>query len=329
MASCQNPPLPFIATPRMPLFHRSANGLLSPHTTSPLSLCSVTVEDLILQDQQKALQAPPSAEGTPLPHQTPPPPAPTGSPLGSPTTPTTAQLMEFMRASTPKGLAPRSPQTPLGLRSPTAAGPPPLPGVEAGGGGGGSPAPKRSAQWLPLINPAHVQAPAALQQQVPPVEPSLPATPPSATPAAIADTPGTKDALEGKVPQRRPQRRLDRRLEEVAKAVGAGYCRLQMPLKLAHAVRETVAGHRLAPWRGGRGYPPPPLPMHPRQVPPAPPALRPGGFPVCRAPEASPRACLVVGESSPPGSRSLKGILVNCGCVFLQHLDAPPLPRPK
>ena len=31
----------------------------------------------------------------------------------------------------------------------------------------------------------------------------------------------------------------DRRLEEVAKAVGGGYCRLQMPLKLALAVRGT------------------------------------------------------------------------------------------
>ena len=39
--------------------------------------------------------------------------------------------------------------------------------------------------------------------------------------------------------------RLDRRLEEVAKAVGGGYCRLQMPLKRALAVRETVAGHWL------------------------------------------------------------------------------------
>ena len=60
-----------------------------------------------------------------------------------------------------------------------------------------------------------------------------------------------RDALEGKGPQSRPQRRLGRRLEEVAKAVGGGYCWLQMPLKLALAVRETMAGHRL-------GTPPPP-----------------------------------------------------------------------
>ena len=37
-------------------------------------------------------------------------------------------------------------------------------------------------------------------------------------------------------------RRLDRRLEVVAEAVGGGYCRLQMSLKLAPAVRETAAG---------------------------------------------------------------------------------------
>ena len=66
-----------------------------------------------------------------------------------------------------------------------------------------------------------------------------------------------RDALEGKGPQRWPQKRLDRRLEEVAKAVGGGYCRLQMPLKLALAVRETVAGHRLGALEGGGGYLPP------------------------------------------------------------------------
>ena len=42
-----------------------------------------------------------------------------------------------------------------------------------------------------------------------------------------------RDALERKGHQRAPQRRLGRRLEEVAKAVGGGHCRLQMPLKLA------------------------------------------------------------------------------------------------
>ena len=44
---------------------------------------------------------------------------------------------------------------------------------------------------------------------------------------------GTRDASEGRGPQRRPQRRLGRRLEEFAQAVGGGYCRLQMPLRLA------------------------------------------------------------------------------------------------
>ena len=54
-----------------------------------------------------------------------------------------------------------------------------------------------------------------------------------------------RDALEGEGPQGRPQRRLDRRLEEVAEAVGGGYCRLQMSLSLALGVRGTVAGRRL------------------------------------------------------------------------------------
>ena len=70
---------------------------------------------------------------------------------------------------------------------------------------------------------------------------------------------------EGKGPQRRPQRRLGRRLEEVAKAVEGGYCRLQMPLKPALGVRETVAGHRLGALKGGGG--PSPLPMHPWRLP--------------------------------------------------------------
>ena len=71
---------------------------------------------------------------------------------------------------------------------------------------------------------------------------------------------GCRDAVGGKGPRRRPQRRLDRRLEEVVKAVGGGYCRLEMPPKLALAVRETVAGHRLGALEGGGG---PSFPMHP------------------------------------------------------------------
>ena len=68
--------------------------------------------------------------------------------------------------------------------------------------------------------------------------------------------------LEGKRPQRRPQRRLDRRLEEVAKAVGGGCCRLQLPLKLALSVRGTVAGRRLGALEGGAGLPSPPPPSN-------------------------------------------------------------------
>ena len=59
------------------------------------------------------------------------------------------------------------------------------------------------------------------------------------------------------MPLRWPQKRLGRRLEEGTKAVGSGCCRLQMPLKSALAVRETVAGHRLGALEGGGGYLPP------------------------------------------------------------------------
>ena len=65
-----------------------------------------------------------------------------------------------------------------------------------------------------------------------------------------------RDALEGEGPQRRPQKRSDRRLEEVAEAVGGGYCQLEMSLRLALGVRETVAGHRLGALAVGRGVPP-------------------------------------------------------------------------
>ena len=80
---------------------------------------------------------------------------------------------------------------------------------------------------------------------------------------------GGRDALEGKAPRRRPQERLGRRLEEVAEAVGGGYCRLRMPLRLGLGVRGAVAGHGLGsmegpggnlppfqciPWWGGGGY---------------------------------------------------------------------------
>ena len=64
---------------------------------------------------------------------------------------------------------------------------------------------------------------------------------------------GTRDALEGKGSQGPPRRRLDGWLQEGAKAVGGGYCRLHMSLRLALAIRGTVAGHRL-----GIGWVPPP-----------------------------------------------------------------------
>ena len=60
-------------------------------------------------------------------------------------------------------------------------------------------------------------------------------------------------ASEGKQPQGRSRKRLDRRLEEVAEAVGGGYCRLRMPLQLALGVRETVARRRLGALEGGGG----------------------------------------------------------------------------
>ena len=75
---------------------------------------------------------------------------------------------------------------------------------------------------------------------------------------------GPVDAVEGKGPQRWPQRRLGRRLEEVAEAVGGGYCRLQMPLTLVLGVRGTVAGHRLgALEKGGFQCIPGSSPPHP------------------------------------------------------------------
>ena len=61
-------------------------------------------------------------------------------------------------------------------------------------------------------------------------------------------------------------------LEEVAKAVGGGYCRLQMPLRLALGVRGAVAGRWLGALEGGDGGSPPfqgiPAP-HPQTATPA------------------------------------------------------------
>ena len=79
-----------------------------------------------------------------------------------------------------------------------------------------------------------------------------------------------RNALERKGPKRLPQKRLDRRLEEFAEAVGGGYCRLQMPLKLTLGrtwrVRGTAAGHRLGALEG-RGRVPPPTSNAPTFIP--------------------------------------------------------------
>ena len=45
-----------------------------------------------------------------------------------------------------------------------------------------------------------------------------------------------------------------------------GYCRLQMPLKLALGVRETVAGRRLGALEGGGGLPAPPFRFIPGEM---------------------------------------------------------------
>ena len=79
------------------------------------------------------------------------------------------------------------------------------------------------------------------------------------TPGGPLSPDSPRDAWKG--PQRRPQRPVGRRLEEVVKAVGGGYCRLQMPLRPALAISETGAGHGLGALEGGGG--PPPLPLHP------------------------------------------------------------------
>ena len=112
--------------------------------------------------------------------------------------------------------------------------------------------PARTANWAAIATPPRTDSPMAASHTVrkPPAKCLHP-----------------RDALEGKGPQRRPQQRLGRRLEEVAKAVGGGYCRLQMPLKPPLGVRGTVAGHRLGALERGGGGVPPPLPMHPCSTP--------------------------------------------------------------
>ena len=140
------------------------------------------------------------------------------------------------------------------------------------GGGGGTPhpaKPRHTNDWAPRTRKRH-------QQEHRPQRPSERSDPTQHAEGRTGDrpghrketttrrnvTPGGRDAVEEKGSQRRPQRRLDGRLEEVAKAVGGGYCRLQTPLRLALGVRETMVGAlervylpplQCIPWRGGGG----------------------------------------------------------------------------
>ena len=78
-----------------------------------------------------------------------------------------------------------------------------------------------------------------------------------------------RDALEW---DGTPQGARDAVGQAVAKAVGGGYCRLQMPLTPALAVRGAAAGHRLgAPESGEGGWPPPAPPPSNASLPPPPP----------------------------------------------------------
>ena len=109
---------------------------------------------------------------------------------------------------------------------------------------------KEDIQWgvdESLAELAELSRTAGLQ-----VVPPVPASPhPPASAIEGRWRAGARGASEGKGPQRLPQRRLGRRLEEVAEAVGGGYCRLQMALRLALAARGTVAGYGLGALEGG------------------------------------------------------------------------------
>ena len=116
------------------------------------------------------------------------------------------------------------------------------------------PPPHRRTPLVPLPGP---RAPA--DDPPPPAGPTPPPAPqcPQLRPHG-QNPPGPRrgagtDAVAGQGPRRRPQKRLGRRLEEVAKAVGGGYCRLQMLLKPALGVRGTGAGHGLGVLVGGGG----------------------------------------------------------------------------
>ena len=131
--------------------------------------------------------------------------------------------------------------------------------------------------------------------------------------------PPPRNALEGKGPQRRPQRRLGRRLEEVAKAVGGGYCRLQTPLRPALGVRGTVAGRRLGALEGGRGVTPlPPPPLHASPQPPPP--LQGWGWAMSREPLLrGPETCTRI-----PPAKELHPPLPPPPPLHSPSLNAPP-----
>ena len=84
--------------------------------------------------------------------------------------------------------------------------------------------------------------------------------------------PPPRDALERKGPHRRPPAAVRQAVGGGCRGGWGGYCRLQMPLRLALGVRGTVAGHRLGALEGGGTSPPfqcipaPPPPQPPLQT---------------------------------------------------------------
>ena len=128
-----------------------------------------------------------------------------------------------------------------------------------------------------------------------------------------------RDASEGEGPQRRPQQRLGRRLEEVAKAVGGGYCRLQMPLQLALANRGTVAGRRL---------PPPPPPPTRRPIPWAVLRIGVGSRAPSTAPPPPPRAHFLPLRPSPRQVIMQRVIDLACAASKGEFVKAGPGAKP-
>ena len=86
--------------------------------------------------------------------------------------------------------------------------------------------------------------------------------------SASPPPPPQRDAFEGRGPQRRSQKRFDRRLEDVAEVVWGQLLSVINALRLALAVRETMARRRLGAREGGGGD----LPSNAPPPPPRPPA---------------------------------------------------------